>query len=212
MEEKEDRSNIFQTVSYHTTYAEPELVTESPIIAFTGRSNAGKSSLLSGLCNHKNLARAARTPGKTRNLNLFRGHLDNREFFLCDLPGFGFANLPAPERKRLAQMIESFFLNNQGTILSLILCDSARWPGEEEAAIEQILLEKDQSVQWVFTRWDRTNQKEKAAARKRWKEMGLSKEALAVSSTKGTGLNELRKRIRNRLLQHFAEHDPAPES
>ena len=86
--------------------------------------------------------------------------------------------------------------------MTLILCDSARWPGEEEAAIEQILLEKGSKCQWVFTRWDRLNQKEKARARKRWKEMGIASQAVAVSSTKGTGLNELRKRIQ-RTVEDF---------
>ncbi|MCB1305941.1 MAG: ribosome biogenesis GTP-binding protein YsxC, partial [Leptospiraceae bacterium] len=169
----------------------------------TGRSNAGKSTLLSALCNHKNLARAARTPGKTRNLNLFEGKIQERPFYFCDLPGFGYANLPTPERKRLASMIEDYFLNSRGILLTLILVDSARWPGEEEAAVERILEARNIQCEWVFTRWDRLNQKEKAAARKRWKEMGIASRAIAVSSTKGTGLNELRKRIQQSLIGHF---------
>lgn len=197
-------SNIFQSVYYKTTYADPEKIEERPIIAFTGRSNAGKSSLISAICNHKNLARTARTPGKTRNLNLFEGKLSGQPFYFCDLPGFGFANLPATERQRLSKMIESFFLNSHNVVLTLILCDSARWPGEEEATIEKILLEKGSECQWVFTRWDRLNQKEKAAARKRWKEMGLSAEAVAASSTKGTGLNAIRKRIYSALENYYA--------
>ena len=131
-----ETSNIFQSVYYKTTYADPEKVVEEPLIAFTGRSNAGKSSLISAICNQKNLARAARTPGKTRNLNIFEGQLNGKPFYLCDLPGFGYANLPRSERERLGKIIESFFLKNKGLLISLILCDSARWPGEEEAAID----------------------------------------------------------------------------
>ena len=196
-------SNIFQSVYYRTTHAEPGAVNETPLIAFTGRSNAGKSSLISAICNQKNLARAARTPGKTRNLNIFEGALERNPFYICDLPGFGYANLPREERERLGKMIESFFTECAALTMTLILCDSARWPGEEEAAIERILLEKGRKAQWVFTRWDRLNQKEKAKARKRWKEMGIASEAVAVSSTKGTGLNELRKRIRRSVEEFY---------
>ncbi|MEQ8353068.1 MAG: ribosome biogenesis GTP-binding protein YihA/YsxC [Leptospiraceae bacterium] len=213
-------SNIFQSVYFRTTYPDQEGLTETPLIAFTGRSNAGKSSLISALCNQKNLARAARTPGKTRNLNVFEGNLEGNPFYLCDLPGFGYANLPREERKRLGKIIEGFFLEAPGLTMTLILCDSARWPGEEEAAIEQILLNKGARCQWVFTRWDRLNQKEKAKARKRWKEMGIASEAVAVSSTKGTGLNELRKRIRRNVAGYYGlneqstetQQDPDPET
>ncbi|MCB1169122.1 MAG: ribosome biogenesis GTP-binding protein YsxC [Leptospiraceae bacterium] len=198
-----ETSNIFQSVYYKTTYADPEKVVEEPLIAFTGRSNAGKSSLISAICNQKNLARAARTPGKTRNLNIFEGQLNGKPFYLCDLPGFGYANLPRSERERLGKIIESFFLKNKGLLISLILCDSARWPGEEEAAIEKILLERGSGCQWIFTRWDRLNQKEKAKARSRWKEMGIASEALAVSSTKGTGLNGLRKQLTMAIQTYY---------
>ncbi|HBS05427.1 MAG TPA: ribosome biogenesis GTP-binding protein YsxC, partial [Leptospiraceae bacterium] len=200
--------NIFQSVYYRTTYSDPQGLNESPLIAFTGRSNAGKSSLISALCNQKNLARAARTPGKTRNLNIFEGKLQSHPFYFCDLPGFGYANLPRDERERLGKMIESFFLTAPGLTMTLILCDSARWPGEEEAAIEQILLQKGALCQWVFTRWDRLNQKEKSRARKRWKEMGIASQAVAVSSTKGTGLNELRKRIQRNVEAFYGIERP----
>ena len=71
----------------------------SPQIAFAGRSNVGKSSLINSLVNRKNLARTSRTPGRTQTINFFR---INRSFFFVDLPGYGYARVPKVEKNLCA--------------------------------------------------------------------------------------------------------------
>lgn len=80
-----------------------------PEIAFSGRSNVGKSSLINCLVNRKKLALTSTTPGKTRSLNYYRV---NDAYFFVDLPGYGYAKVPQQERKSWQQLIESFFIKN----------------------------------------------------------------------------------------------------
>ena len=79
-------------------------------IAFAGRSNVGKSSLINVLVNRKNLARTSSTPGKTRSLNYY---LINDDFYFVDLPGYGFARVSQKERRQWRHLMESYLLKNQ---------------------------------------------------------------------------------------------------
>lgn len=88
-----------------------------PEIAFAGRSNVGKSSLLNCLVQRKNLARTSSTPGKTRSLNYYA--VDDA-LYLVDLPGYGYAHVPLQERQEWKKLLESYFENNrylQGVVL-----------------------------------------------------------------------------------------------
>jgi GTP-binding protein len=81
-----------------------------PEVAFAGRSNVGKSSLINKLLNRKNLARTSSTPGKTRLLNFY---FINEDFYFVDLPGFGYAKLSIQERDRWKQLIEGYIQNRE---------------------------------------------------------------------------------------------------
>ena len=91
-----------------------------PEYAFIGRSNVGKSSLINMLCNHKNLAKTSSTPGKTLLINHF---IINNEWYLVDLPGYGFAKRSKTERKKLEQMISSYILQRQQLANVFVLID-----------------------------------------------------------------------------------------
>ncbi len=88
-----------------------------PEIAFVGRSNVGKSSLLNRLLRRKNLARTGSTPGRTRAVNYF---LVDRKMYFVDLPGYGFAKAPKTERQRWAELMDSYFDRPQAPATLLV--------------------------------------------------------------------------------------------
>lgn len=95
-----------------------------PEIAFAGRSNVGKSSLLNCLVQRKNLARTSSTPGKTRSLNYYAVA---DALYLVDLPGYGYAHVPQQERQEWKKLLESYFENN-GFLQGVVLIVDSRHP------------------------------------------------------------------------------------
>ena len=91
-----------------------------PEFAFIGRSNVGKSSLINMLCNHKGLAKTSSTPGKTLLINHF---IINNEWYLVDLPGYGYAKRSKTVQDRLDQMIRSYILMRQQLVNVFVLID-----------------------------------------------------------------------------------------
>lgn len=96
-----------------------------PEYAFIGRSNVGKSSLINMLCNHKNLAKTSSTPGKTLLINHF---IINREWYLVDLPGYGYAKRSKTEKARLEQMISGYILQRKQLACVFVLVDVRHEP------------------------------------------------------------------------------------
>ena len=91
-----------------------------PAYAFIGRSNVGKSSLINMLCNHKNLAKTSATPGKTLLINHF---IINNEWYLVDLPGYGFAKRSKSVQQKITNMITSYILQREQLINTFVLVD-----------------------------------------------------------------------------------------
>ncbi|MFQ5633498.1 MAG: ribosome biogenesis GTP-binding protein YihA/YsxC, partial [bacterium] len=96
-----------------------------PEIAFAGRSNVGKSSLINRLLNRKNLARTSGTPGKTRQLNYI---LVNQNIYFVDLPGYGFAKVSKQERSRWQQLIEAYMAKNDALKVVVSIIDARHGP------------------------------------------------------------------------------------
>lgn len=92
-----------------------------PEIAFIGRSNVGKSSLINLLCNNKKLAKVSETPGKTKTINHY---LVNGNWYLVDLPGYGFAKVSQADRKKFQKMIETYILKRNTLKCTMVLIDS----------------------------------------------------------------------------------------
>ena len=92
---------------------------------FVGRSNVGKSSLINKICNKKNLAKIGSVPGKTRQLNYF---LINNEFYLVDLPGYGYAKVPEQIRAGWRKLVEDYISNRQNVNLVFLLIDARHDP------------------------------------------------------------------------------------
>jgi len=95
-----------------------------PEVALAGRSNVGKSSLINTLVNRKSLARTSKTPGCTRTINFF---IVNGAFYLVDLPGYGYANVPERERENWREMVEGY-LEGRDNLRGLLLLVDSRHP------------------------------------------------------------------------------------
>jgi GTP-binding protein len=100
-----------------------------PEIAFAGRSNVGKSSLINTLLNRKRLVKTSRTPGRTQLINFF---LINTEFSFVDLPGYGYAKVPASVRKSWGPMVETYLATRQALRGVVLIMDIRRTPGLQE--------------------------------------------------------------------------------
>ena len=98
-------------------------------IAFSGRSNVGKSSLINTLLNRKGLAKTSSTPGKTRQLNYFR---INEAFYFVDLPGYGYAKAPKKERKNWGRMMEPYLRDREPLLGVIQLIDARHDPTESD--------------------------------------------------------------------------------
>lgn len=107
---------------------EPELLPESiSEVAFVGRSNVGKSSVINALCKKKNLARTSKTPGRTRAINVFT---PSKGRWLVDLPGYGFARVSSDEKENWKKIIESYISSRKTLRMVYILIDSFVGPSE----------------------------------------------------------------------------------
>ncbi|MFO7931525.1 MAG: ribosome biogenesis GTP-binding protein YihA/YsxC [Thermodesulfobacteriota bacterium] len=125
---------------------------ELPEIAFAGRSNVGKSSLINTLLNRRHLVKTGSTPGKTRLINFF---IINNAFSFVDLPGYGYAKVPASEREKWGKMVETY-LSTRSTLRGVvILQDIRRMPGEEEIQLLDYLGHHRLPVIMVLTKADK---------------------------------------------------------
>ena len=103
-----------------------------PQIAFSGKSNVGKSSVINRVLNRKNFARVGETPGKTVHINFFR--IDNRAYFV-DLPGYGYAKVPLAEKERWGKLMEQYFSVPDRIALGILIVDARHKPTENDVTM-----------------------------------------------------------------------------
>lgn len=123
-----------------------------PEYAFIGRSNVGKSSLINMLCNHKGLAKTSATPGKTLLINHF---IINNEWYLVDLPGYGFAKRSKTMQKKLEQMISSYILQRKQLVNVFVLIDVRHEQQKIDREFVDWLGESNVPFTIVFTKADK---------------------------------------------------------
>lgn len=170
-----------------------------PQIAFAGRSNVGKSSLINSLVNQKGLARTSSTPGKTREINYF---LINNAFYFVDLPGFGYAKVAKSVRDAWRPMVESYIDGNDALKGLILLIDVRRTPSDMDLQLAEWLEAAEKPYLPVLTKRDKVSNNElQVLLRATRKALHLSpiESVLTYSTTKRQGRDELLSLIQELL-------------
>ncbi len=166
--------------------------TNIPEIVLCGRSNVGKSSFINSLFNKKNLAKTSSTPGKTRSINYY---FVNNDFYLVDIPGYGFAKASKTDKEKWDKLINDYFSTSKKIELAVHIIDSRHAPTPLDISLHNYLLNKNIPSLLVLTKADKLKQAEKAKAIKRVKEvfpeLELSVNAFLYSAFSGTGHKEV---------------------
>ncbi len=170
---------------------------DRPEIAFAGRSNVGKSSLINALCNRKNLARTSNTPGRTREINYFT---IGDEAFLVDMPGYGFAKVPKEMVAGWTKLIEKYLRGRTNLKRTFVLIDSRHGIKKKDLEIMEKLDSSAVLYQIVLTKTDKikTGELEKRISETETiikKHPAAFPLLIATSSNKGQGIFELKGAI-----------------
>lgn len=174
----------------------PESVSGLPQIAFSGRSNVGKSSLINRLLGRTRtqLARVSGTPGKTQEINFYRVRSDAGEFALVDLPGYGYAKAPAEAREKWRKVIETYLAGSEELAGVVQLVDIRHGLTKDDRRAVEYLAELGHPVLFVLTKSDKLRtQRRDAAIEKISGDLGVgASEVIAFSSLSGAGVEDLR--------------------
>jgi GTP-binding protein len=176
-----------------------------PEVAFAGRSNVGKSSLLNSLVRRKSFARVSRTPGRTREINFFR---INNAFVLVDLPGYGYARVSKEKKSEWKPLIESYLRRTTQLRGIVLLLDIRREPSDDDRAMLDFLAETEVPTIVALTKKDKLP---KAAALKQAADISralmlASDQVIPFSVQTGEGRIELLEAI-TELVQAVPEPD-----
>ncbi len=192
----------YDNATFETSFGTVSQLTASdmPEIAFSGRSNVGKSSLLNKLLNRKALARVSSMPGKTVTINFFK--LDECRF--VDLPGYGYAKVAGKEKVRWSKLMEHYFNSHRDLRLVVQLIDMRHAPTKLDIQMLDFLSECELPFIVALTKADKLN----VGETKKQLELisGIIKEygdiaVVPFSATKGTGVDEIKKLIEEAIAE-----------
>lgn len=166
-----------------------------PQIAFAGKSNVGKSSVINRLLQRKNFARVGEVPGKTVHINFFR--VDDKAYFV-DLPGYGYAKVPKSEKERWAKLIETYFASEDTIDYGVMIVDSRHAPTELDCVMANWFLQSGKPFAVVANKLDKLKKSEVEPNLLRIRQTLQLPDAVTVipfSAEKGTGREELMREI-----------------
>jgi GTP-binding protein len=167
-----------------------------PEIAFCGRSNSGKSSLLNALTNSKGLARTSSSPGRTQLINFF---LVDGQTYYVDLPGYGYAKVPKGIRDTWGEMVEGYLRSREPLKLAIMLVDSRIPPTDSDRTMKKWLDHFGIPNLVVLTKSDKISRNELTKAQKICAETLQTKEIIAFSAITDFGKEAVLKKIRDAI-------------
>jgi GTP-binding protein len=173
-------------------------VADRPEIAFAGRSNVGKSSLINAVLRHGGIARTSNTPGRTQELNFFL--TDGVDLYLVDMPGYGFAKAPKEKVDAWSALVRNYLRGRPTLVRVLLLIDSRHGLKANDRDVMRMLDEAAVIYQVVLTKSDKISESaarhvHAAAVEALAAHPAAYPEVLMTSSAKGTGIAELRAAI-----------------
>ncbi len=171
--------------------------------SFVGRSNVGKSSLINSITTRKKLAKTSKTPGRTQLINYFR---INNEFYIVDLPGYGFAKVPKAMKKEWGETMNRYLASHRKKLV-FVLLDIRRIPNNDDLEMLQWLDHYEVPFKIIFTKMDKVSSNEKYKSIKdiRKKIEFHNDDVLFHSSLSNEGKNEILNFIEKMLAENFAE-------
>lgn len=167
-----------------------------PEIAFLGRSNVGKSSLLNSLIGVKGLARTSSNPGRTKALNFFS---IDEEMVFVDLPGYGYAKVSKEERKKWGKLIENFLAQRPQLVLCILIVDARHEPSLLDLQMKSWLQHFGLSFLVVNTKVDKLSANERSRSLKRAQQVLTTERIVPYSAVTGEGIKQLWDEIRASL-------------
>jgi GTP-binding protein len=171
-------------------------VDKRPEVAFMGRSNVGKSSLINSLLAVRGLARTSSTPGRTQSLNFFT---INDRFRFVDLPGFGYARVPREIRLTWGEMVTTYLANRRQLVLSIHIVDSRHEPTKQDLQLHEWLVSSNKSRLLVATKSDKLSNNELRKNLQRIARVLGDDDVVAYSSKTGNGRDEIWRAIKSAI-------------
>jgi GTP-binding protein len=164
-----------------------------PEIAFLGRSNVGKSSLINSLLKAPGLARTSSTPGRTQSINFF---LINEEFYFVDLPGYGYAKTSKENRSAWGQLIEKYLAEREQLVLSILIVDARHEPSPLDLQMKSWLQHFGLDYLAVSTKIDKLSSNERSKSLRRTQKTLDSELVIPYSSLTREGIGQVWEAIR----------------
>lgn len=183
----------FQNAEFITSWFNDRTLTLAlkPEIVFVGKSNVGKSSMINKILNRKSFARTSSKPGKTVSINFFG---IDKQAYLVDLPGYGFAKRSKAERENWGSLIEDYFDLDRDIRMVFLLIDIRHDPSENDIMMYNYLMSKNYLFCVAATKADKLSKTAaEAQAKKLSDKFGVS--VIPFSAEKGTGVSEIRQII-----------------